>query len=464
MCDAPEEYVRVYLYGLCLAYTGEQPDMVELEEQLHQTAEKIEAAMKYWQIKGFVSERKTARGTLYEFLAAQQDEAAKKPGKNAALYEYRGYNEMLGTLLKRALSASDLKCIYDFTDIYGLPQDVVIAMIEHCVASKGPTVNVSYIERVAQTWAEEGIDTREKALLRAEEYKALSSGVRIVMKQMGLIGKSPGKTELDYFRKWAEQWGFTQESIVYAMRGLEFAKDQPFRYLDAVLRNLYENGAISSRKINEYNTAYQDRRARLKEVLAALDYSRLSVQPRHERLYAEWAAEGVPHSIILLACEHTAKNGSRKLEVVGTLLKEWKNQGITTEDDARKYIRRQDTLEKRVKQVYDHAGIKKQIAETDILFYENCLKRDKMKHDVLMCAAEIASVGYEPAALLRKVLKDWRQAGVTTLQEATAQELGRYAKDMKNSKKDFEQRQYSKEDMEKRTLDIIKDMEQDDEK
>ncbi|MDL2236236.1 DnaD domain protein [Christensenellaceae bacterium OttesenSCG-928-K19] len=462
MCDAPEEYVRVYLYGLCLAHSGGQMDVVKIEEQLHQTSVEISAALEYWESKGFVRSKNTARGTTYEFLTSQTVENRPPEGKKvkADVYEYQGYNNMLSTILKRTLSASDLQKIYDYSEVFGLSQDVVITMVEYCVSSRGPTVSIAYMDKVAQTWAEEGIDSREKALQRVEDYKTLSSGARLVMKQMGLIGKSPGKTELDYYNKWTEKWGFTQESVLYAMRGLEFAKDQPFKYLDAVLRNLYENGATTSRKINEYNTAYANRRNNLKEVLSALDYSRLTVQPKHERFYDEWEKADIPHAIILLACEYTAKNGSRKFETVDTLLKDWQKQGITGEDDVKKYIRRQDTLERRIKQVYDCAGIKKQIGDADMTFYENCIKQNKMKHDVLMYAAEISSIANEPAAFLRKVLADWAKAGVTTLDMATAQNLSHYARDIKNNKKSFEQHNYTKDDLDRQKQNALKKLEE----
>ena len=42
MCDAPADYVKVYLYGLCLANAGTQLSDVELEAELHMTASQIE--------------------------------------------------------------------------------------------------------------------------------------------------------------------------------------------------------------------------------------------------------------------------------------------------------------------------------------------------------------------------------------------------------------------------------------
>ena len=279
MCTAPPDYAKVYLFGLCLAHAGEQMSDIEMEEALHMTSVQIETALNYWETKGLVTIKNTGRTLLYDFVQMPEEKAEEKPKKKAPIYEYAGYNNMLNTLLNRTLSAGDLQKIYDYTDVFGLPQDVVITMIEYCVVGRGSSVSVAYLDKVAQAWAEEGIDSREKAQQKIEEYKAVSGGAKMVMKQMGLIGKNPGKTEMDYYNKWTEKWGFTHESILYAMRDKEFAKDQPFKYLDAILRGLYEQGVTTSRKISEYNATRERKQANIKEILAALEYSRMNIMP-----------------------------------------------------------------------------------------------------------------------------------------------------------------------------------------
>ncbi len=450
MCEAPDEYVKIYLYALCLANGGEQIDMVELETHLHMPSSMIETGFTYWERLGFFRRKTSGRADTYEILTEPSLAPVEAPEKDGKVYAYEGYNNMLNTILKRTLSAGELQRIYDFTDVFGLPQDVVITMVEYCVATRGGTVNVAYLDKVAQSWAEEGIDTREKAQEKIEGYKATSSGARFVMKQMSVTGKAPGKTELDYYNKWTEKWGFTQESILFAMRGIEFSQQgQPFKYLDAILRNLYENGATSSRKINEFNTARQNRRTNIKEVLETLQYSRMNIQPSHEKFYDEWEQAGYAQPIILLACAQSANNGSRKFESVDALLREWQELDLITEEAIKKHVRRQDTIERRVKLVYDCAGIAKQIGEADKRFYLAYRNDSKMNHDVLMYAAEISSMANDPMPFMRKVLADWAKNGVTTLEAAMQQNLNRYSGDMKNGKKSFENHTYTAEEVER---------------
>jgi DnaD/phage-associated family protein len=254
--------------------------------------------------------------------------------------------------------------------------------------------------------------------------------------------------------------GFTQESIQYAMKDIEFsAKSEPFAYLDAILRNLYENGAVSSRKINEFNNAYSRKRENIKEVLGALEYTRKEITPRYEQFYDDWTAAGYPHDIILLACRQTAKNGSRRFESVGGMLKKWKEAGLETEEAINEHLKRQDDIKLLIEQVYDCAGIKKQIGDPDRKLYTNCVYENGMSHDAVMYAAEISSIANEPSSFLRKVLSDWTACGVKTLDDAMKQSMDRYSSDMKG-KKAFAQHSYSKEDMEQQKKAAIKEREE----
>ena len=94
MCDAPADYVKVYLYGLCLANAGTQLSDVELEAELHMTASQIEAALNYWCLKGQMKRS----GTKYAFIMPDGGVKEEEPKRRRApLYEMQNFNNMLRT-------------------------------------------------------------------------------------------------------------------------------------------------------------------------------------------------------------------------------------------------------------------------------------------------------------------------------------------------------------------------------
>ncbi len=281
MCDAPQDYVRVYLYGLYLAYERQQVDLVEMEEALHMSATQIEHALKYWAQKGFVQQTGSAGAQTYTFIQTPQPIAAQQtmPAiSTAPVYQHQAYNRKLEALLGRQLSPSDLEKIHDYTEVFGLPHDVVLLLIENTVAARGSSVNVAYLDKVAQSWADEGVHTVEKAKQKLEDYKAANGGARAILRRMGITGKNPDKTQLDLYTKWTEKWGFTQEAISFAMKDVEFSMGSPFKYLDAILRSLYEKGITTSAGISKNAAEYEQRHNCIKDVLRALDYSRINIR------------------------------------------------------------------------------------------------------------------------------------------------------------------------------------------
>jgi DnaD/phage-associated family protein len=345
--------------------------------------------------------------------------------------------------------------------VFGLPQNVVITLIEHCFIVGGDKINIAYIDAVAKKWAEEGIHTQELAQQQIEEHKAFSSGAKRVMKEMGVTAKNPGATEMGLYKKWTDDWGFTLEAILYAMRGKEFASaSQPFKYLDGILNALRESGALTARKISEYNSARDRKREDLKDIFTTLGYASKSITPRHERFYESWRASGYPQSMVLAACEQTVNRGSKRFEAVDALLGEWRALGLDTQEQIQSHVQRQDELKTRVQQVFECAGIKKPVGDSDRRMYVTCVNDHHMSHDVLMYAAEISSISAaEPLPYLRKILQEWAKNGVTTLEMARRQEIDHTAAIRRDDRKTFAQREYTAEDKERRKLDIVADME-----
>ncbi|MEA5002240.1 MAG: DnaD domain protein [Christensenella sp.] len=339
-----------------------------------------------------------------------------------------------------------------------MPQEVVLVLVEYCAQSRGSRISVAYLDKVAEAWSAEGIKTLEQAQQKIEEHKAVSGGANKLMRLMGLHGKYPGKTEMELYNKWTEKWGFTHEAIEYVMKDREFSKDQPFKYLDAILRSLYDQGITSSRKISEHFNAQSRRRDAIKEILKALDYSRINVTPRYEKFYCEWEQAGFSHPTILLACMQSANMGSRKFESVDSLLKEWAALGLESEEDIKKNLRKQNTLDRKIKQVYDCAGVTKAIADADRKSYMQLTKEKGLSHDVLLYAAELSSLFNDPLSYMRKVLAAWAEEGVDTLDKAKKQNLSRAFADAK-TKKSFEQHQYTQEDKKQQELKEYREME-----
>ena len=445
MPSAPGDYIKVYLFGLMQASAGGELSIQSICRSLHLTELQIEEALQYWHNKGMVA-LSGKNPTQCVFLCAKEEEAPQ----NAKLYGNQSYIAEIQSILDRNLSTNEIKTLLDFTDVYGLPREIVIRLVSHCgsEAVRGRNVSVAYLEKMAMNWADEGIDTMEKAEQKINCYSAITSGaLRVIRRLDAGSGRLPTADEQDLYEKWTKEWGFTQDAVLLAMSDTTASLKPSMKYLDAILKSYFEKGIQSTTDIDAYKRGLNNLNELLMSVLDTLKYSRKRITPELENMYASWTDMGFSHECILLACEQTASNMGHSYKKVDILLNEWKQAGITQKADILKYVRSQNKVDKKVQQVFECAGVSKAISDIDRKNYLKWTQEQKLSHDVLLFAAEISSITQNPLAYMSRILQNWASSGVNTLEKAQKQNLS--IQSGKKAVGDYEQRVYSKEHFEK---------------
>ena len=441
---APGDYIKVYLFGLLKSSVGGEISMQGISRSLHLTELQIKEALEYWQNKGVLS-ISDENPTSCVFLSPSSDAAPNIP----ELYPNQTFIAEIGTLLNRSLTTGEVKTFLDFTTVYGLPHEVVLMLVRHCSSDsvRGKNVSAAYINKVAQSWADAGVDTPEKAEQKIGAYTAVASGaLRVIRRLDAGSSRLPTADEQALYEKWTREWGFTQDAVLLAMRDTTSSLKPSMKYLDAILKSYLEKGITTSTGIDACKRNRENRNELLLSVLEGLKYTRKRVTPELENLYASWLEMGFTHESILLACEQTASNMGRSVKKADTLLREWKNANITETADVIKYIRSQNKIDKKLQQVFECAGITKAVSETDRKNYIKWTQDQQLSHDVLLFAAEISSITQNPLAYMTRILQNWAQAGVDTLEKAQKQNLSIQTK---KAAVDYDQRNYSKDHFEK---------------
>ncbi len=114
-------------------------------------------------------------------------------------------------LMGKVLTNADVTTLYSFYDWLGLPADVIVLLISYCVQSG--IKSMRGMEKVAIEWADNHVNSLEKA----EEYISLAKGKKdmehIVMKIMGIRDRSLTSKEKGYIAAWSGTMGFSAEMI-----------------------------------------------------------------------------------------------------------------------------------------------------------------------------------------------------------------------------------------------------------
>jgi DnaD/phage-associated family protein len=176
--------------------------------------------------------------------AVRQSYSAEKIAQLTSNDEIKWAMHIVEIYLDRPLKPMDLQLILYLYEELHFSAELIMYLYEYCV-SKGKK-SASYIEAVALTWAEEGIDTEQKAKEAATTY---NDHFNTVNKAFGL-NRAPGQIERQYITKWVEVFGFSDEIIAEACNRTILRTQKPdFKYTDKILETWFKKDVKSQTDI-----------------------------------------------------------------------------------------------------------------------------------------------------------------------------------------------------------------------
>ena len=286
-------------------------------------------------------------------------------------------------------------------------------------AVKGKRVSMRYIEKVALGWAEDNIRTVKKAQAEINRHSALSSGaLRVINALYGGNRRLPNEAELELYRKWTKELGFTHDGIMQAVSEASLVQDPSMKYLDVLIMNLYERGITTTSDIVAEKEQKNRRSEELKEVLDALKSPRKSASTLLQTYYEDWVNMGFSQVAILCACEYTLNSGYHSYKKVNELLRFCYSKGIVSNRDVAERLKFRSDIDKNIHQIMEIAGLQGNITERERKIYYVATEQFGMPLELIMLAADLSSTKKDPMSYMYSVLKFWAEAGIMTVQAA----------------------------------------------
>lgn len=221
-----------------------------------------------------------ASATLKSFNMAQPDFSKKVYTAN----EISSFNEksevvefmyIAQKLLGKTLSASDVNTLLFFYDVLGFDSDLIVYLLEYAISNNHRQMR--YIEKTAISWANEGIDTVDKAKASTELY---SSRCYPVLKAFGISGRNPGAGEKALIVKWTDSYGFPMDIVLDACNRTMNAIHQPsFEYADSILTKWKEKGIRTLSDVKLLDGEHQKNKAAYKK--NQTDNNETSAKPKN---------------------------------------------------------------------------------------------------------------------------------------------------------------------------------------
>lgn len=192
---------------------------------------------------------RTAPAQLPEYSPAQLEAFADRFDTGWLLHAVEGY-------LERLLKPADVQLILFLHEELHFSSELILHLYEYCV-SKGKKTP-SYIQKVALSWHEEGIDTVEKAEERSLQFDSCFTAVNRAF----ALNRAPGISERRFLSRWSA-FGFSPDLIEEACSRTLLSTSRPdFKYADRILERWHENNVHTMSDIKKLDDAHNARSTR----------------------------------------------------------------------------------------------------------------------------------------------------------------------------------------------------------
>ena len=156
----------------------------------------------------------------------------------------------------KPLTPSEIKSILFYSDVLGFSSDLIDYLNQYCV-DRGKK-DFKYIDKVAVSWAEEGVTTPKQAQRHANKYDKC---VYTIMNELGKTG-SPTAKEMEYINRWTKEYGFTTDIILEACERTVLATDKHrFEYAEGILSSWKNQNVHHKSDIQRMDDLYQKRKS-----------------------------------------------------------------------------------------------------------------------------------------------------------------------------------------------------------
>lgn len=409
---APENYVKVYLYGLKLACFGGVGDIeTEIAGKLNLEPGLVSEAFSYWANEGLVNILSTSPVAV-EYLAVNKGTLALRKFSKT---KYKDFNDQLHAMLpSRNILPNEYNEYYSIMEAMHIEPEAMLAIIAYCIRLKGQDVGYPYILAVARNLARQGCLTYDRVNEQLSEFDLYDKDVAAVLHSLG-SKKAPAIEDKRMFAKWTKTLGFPTETVVQVAKSV---KRGGMDRLDALLVKYYENHLFSMAEIDEFNRNRDRLYSLTKEINKRIGVYYEQLDFIIETYVTRWLGYGFTDETLLTIAEYCFRCNIRTLEGYNATVEKFYKQGLITADDIGEFLGEAVRRDADIRETLEKAGVTRPVTSRDRDSYRTWTYSWKMDRDVVLYAASLAAGNASPVSYMNAILGGWHNAGVTSLEGA----------------------------------------------
>ena len=301
----------------------------------------------------------------------------------------------------------------------------------------------NYILTVARNWANEGITTTAQVEERLKTFENKSPEMTEIFNAMG-IKRAPYVEERALLNKWQEDYGFNLDVILYVCKNQKKKSRFSFEKIDIILTKYFEMKLFSIMEIENFEKDKKELYSLAKEITKALGLYYDNLEVVVENYILKWINMGFDKNLLLQIAEFCFKTSIRTLEGMNTTISKFYKLGLVTStafDEYMNGILREDNA---IKTILEQLNITRNVNYIDRANYKTWINDWKIPEELLAYAVQISKDKDNPFKYLTKVLADYHEKGIKTIEEAKNNTP--IFTTEKNNGKNFKGRSYSSQE------------------
>ena len=269
MAEENGEFVKVYL--ILLRHLNEPSGTLtisKIADLLNITEKDVIRALNYWKKQGLLDYDAPVDGAVpaapaQPIVTPAEPEPVTPAVQNtptdvSSIEQYRSRKEFKELLfvaeqyLGKTLTHNDVDSITYFYETLHMSADLIEYLIEYCVEN-GHT-SIHYIPKVALSWCERHIKTVAEAKASSMMY---NKNCYSILSAFGIKGRAPAPSEMEYIRRWTNEYAFSLDLILNACARTMNAIHQPsFDYAESILKKWMERGVKNLQDLEALDASF----------------------------------------------------------------------------------------------------------------------------------------------------------------------------------------------------------------
>lgn len=441
---APDGAVKVYLYGLylCSNPQSDDNDISAMSTVLSLSADQIFEYFSYWQELGLVQ---ILNKTPLEvkFLSAKKFSGNSKMRSKA---KYKDFNDQVQSILSgRMITPLEYNEYYNLIELHHFEPDAVIMIIKYCTKIKSTSINYPYILAVAKSFENEGIKSVTALEEKFLEQEKASGDVKDVLKALGL-SRDADLDERNLYLKWTNNFGFTKNVVLLVASSLN--KKGGMSKLDETLSKYYEQKLFTIEDIENYSKEKEELYDIAKKVTSTLGLYYQNLDSTVEVYIKDWVQKGFDKNTISLLAVYCYKQDIRSLSLMNEAVLKFFKKGLVSSDAISQYLGDVVAKDDAIKKILETIGSLRKVNSADRDLYNTWSTDWNLSFDIIMLVAEKAKGTASPMRYMNRILSEIHLKNISSVKEA--EKLCSsfiFAKVENKNKPNFEQREYSKEQL-----------------